>query len=117
MYSTAAHRKFNLLTYVTRNASVCFKVFQALKFITVAPDIAEKIRSQRDPLDAMRKAKEYERHQRPDWSAVKIDVMYDVLRRKFYQHPQLQQELARTGTRRLIENSKASNMPSWAQRV
>ncbi len=42
---------------------------------------------------------------RPDWDAVKDDVMYRAVRRKFEQHPELMTMLLATGDEELIETA------------
>ena len=46
---------------------------------------------------------------RPDWQAIKVDRMRDVLRAKFNQHEDLKQRLIDTGDVVLIEDSKTDN--------
>ena len=41
---------------------------------------------------------------RPDWEAIKLDVMYDLLQQKF-QDPELQQKLLATGDQHLVEGN------------
>ena len=43
---------------------------------------------------------------RPDWQAIKVDRMRDVLRAKFNQHEDLKQKLLDTGDAILVEDSK-----------
>lgn len=46
---------------------------------------------------------------REDWDEVKLDVMLDVVREKFYQHPELAKQLLETGDAKLIEDSKVDS--------
>lgn len=46
---------------------------------------------------------------RPDWQAIKVDRMKDILRAKFSQHDDLKQKLIDTGDAILIEDSKTDN--------
>lgn len=48
---------------------------------------------------------------RPDWEEVKFDVMYDVCRAKFTQHPDLRANLLATGDAELVEGN------TWNDRV
>ena len=48
---------------------------------------------------------------RPDWEAVKLDVMYAVLRSKFTLHEDLKQKLLATGNEQLVEGN------TWGDRV
>lgn len=49
---------------------------------------------------------------RPDWNAVKDEVMMTALRAKFTQHPELHELLLSTGDAVLIEHTK--NDSYWA---
>jgi ribA/ribD-fused uncharacterized protein len=42
---------------------------------------------------------------RPDWEAVKDDVMRSVVRAKFTQHPELKQTLLSTGSANIVEHT------------
>lgn len=42
---------------------------------------------------------------RPDWESVKDDIMLDVIRAKFAQHPDLAQKLLETGDEELVEGN------------
>jgi ribA/ribD-fused uncharacterized protein len=49
---------------------------------------------------------------RPDWDAVKDEVMLKAVRAKFTQHPDLRRQLLETGDRKLVEHT--SNDSYWA---
>jgi ribA/ribD-fused uncharacterized protein len=49
---------------------------------------------------------------RPDWDAVKDEVMLKALRAKFTQHPDLRRQLLETGDRELVEHT--TNDSYWA---
>jgi ribA/ribD-fused uncharacterized protein len=80
-------------------------LFQSLKFIPHRPDIAEHIRACPRPSAALSEARRHKEHQRPDWFHVNIQMMDEVLRLKFSQHPELKAELLSTGDLELIEDS------------
>jgi ribA/ribD-fused uncharacterized protein len=44
-------------------------------------------------------------HQRPDWPEVKVEVMRDLIRQKFEEHPDLQKRLLATGEVELVEGN------------
>lgn len=76
--------------------------FQAQKFAGTAH--AETIRQAPSPLIAARMGRSRARPLRPDWDAVKEQIMLDALRAKFTQHPDLGARLCATGDALLIEH-------------
>ena len=44
---------------------------------------------------------------RPDWDAVKDEVMYRAVRRKFELHPQLRELLLATGAEDIVESARS----------
>jgi ribA/ribD-fused uncharacterized protein len=50
---------------------------------------------------------------RPDWDAVKVDIMRDILRTKIKQHEYVRRKLLQTGERELVENSWRDNFWGW----
>lgn len=76
--------------------------YQAQKFAGTAH--AETIRRARSPKMAARKGRSPERPLRPDWEAVKDDVMLEALRAKFTQHADLRARLLATGDATLVEH-------------
>lgn len=63
--------------------------------------------------DAFRYAQENKARQRPDWDAVKVGVMLDILRAKAAQHEYVRRKLLATGDRELIENSWRDSFWGW----
>jgi len=63
--------------------------------------------------DAFRYAQENKSRQRPDWDAVKVGVMRDILRAKVAQHDYVRRKLMATGERALIENSWRDDFWGW----
>lgn len=81
-------------------------LFQAMKFIEHRPNLAEHIRTHsKYPRDAFTEAQRLKLEIRSDWPEVKIQVMRNVLRLKFKQHPKLRKQLIGTGDAYLIEDS------------
>ena len=80
-------------------------VFQAFKFITTDPALAEIIRTQPSARSARREAGFHRGHQRSDWFDVNVEVMDVILHAKFTQHRDLLEKLLGTGDRELIEDS------------
>lgn len=50
---------------------------------------------------------------RPDWDAVKVDIMRSILRAKAHQHEYVRRKLLATGGRELIENSWRDDYWGW----
>ncbi|PSR79829.1 hypothetical protein PHLCEN_2v6875 [Hermanssonia centrifuga] len=80
-------------------------VFQAHKFLTDRPDLAERIRNLSSARAVLQEATRLQRLRRHDWFEVNIDIMDSVLEAKFAQHEDLRRTLLETGSRELIEDS------------
>jgi len=80
-------------------------LFQAFKFMTTDPALAELIRTQPSARSARSEAGFQRAHQRPDWFEVNVEAMDVVLQEKFTQHKDLREKLLETGNRELIEDS------------
>lgn len=78
--------------------------FQAQKFADTEHE--EAIRQAKSPMIAARMGRSRERPLRPDWEAVKDDVMRRVLYAKFTQHQDLRSLLLYTRDAELIEHTK-----------
>lgn len=70
--------------------------------ISVPPDLTCTARRWTTPGEAKRAARRH--HMRSDWEQIKIDVMHELLRRKFAD-PDLRQRLIDTGDAKLIEGN------------
>jgi len=75
-------------------------LFQSLK--TTDPQLREKIRLAEKPGDAKRLGRALAL--REDWESIKLDVMREVLRRKF-SNPSLKERLLATGSAELVEGN------------
>ena len=84
--------------------------FQAQKF--AATEHEETVRNAKSPMVAARMGRSRERPLRPDWETVKDDIMREVLRAKFSQHPELRSLLLSTGDAQLVEHTR--NDRYWA---
>ncbi|MBV8881140.1 MAG: NADAR family protein [Planctomycetaceae bacterium] len=84
--------------------------FPAQKFAGTAYE--ETIRRATSPMIAARMGRSRKRPLRPDWDAVKDDVMREALRAKFTQHADLKRLLVDTGERMLVEHTR--NDRYWA---
>lgn len=63
--------------------------------------------------EAFKLAERYASTRRPDWDAVKIAVMRDILRAKVDQHEYVRRKLLATGNRELVENSWRDDFWGW----
>ncbi|KAH9830132.1 uncharacterized protein C8Q71DRAFT_787502 [Rhodofomes roseus] len=88
-------------------------LFQAHKFMTTRPDVAEHIRHLPGPRDALEEAGRLRRFQRPDWFDVNVGIMDQILEAKFFQHPRLRDMLLGTGNSMLIEDSPVDSFWGW----
>ncbi len=79
--------------------------FQAQKFRDA--DIQEQIRRAASPMIAARIGRDRSKPLRPDWEAVKDDVMRQAVRAKFTQHENLRRKLLATGDATLVERTRA----------
>lgn len=62
---------------------------------------------------SFKRAEENTRFRRPDWDAVKVDIMRDILRAKVAQHEYVRRKLLETGDRELVENSWRDSFWGW----
>ncbi|MBI4860610.1 MAG: NADAR family protein [Candidatus Riflebacteria bacterium] len=84
--------------------------FQAQKF--PGTEHEEAIRLAPAPKIAAEMGRNRKRPLRPDWEAVKDDIMREVVRAKFTQHQELREILLATGDATLVEHTK--NDAYWA---
>lgn len=71
------------------------------------------ILASRSAHDAFKTAEQYRHLRRPDWDAVKVGQMRDILRAKADQHEYVRRKLLETGDRVLIENSWRDPYWGW----
>ena len=78
--------------------------FQAQKF--AGTDHAEAVRLEPSPMKAAKMGRDRSRPLRPDWEAVKDDIMRTAVEAKFTQHEELRKLLRSTGEATLVEHTK-----------
>ncbi|MBB6099014.1 hypothetical protein HNR42_002450 [Deinobacterium chartae] len=78
--------------------------FQAQKFLE--EELRERVRAAVGPMAAAHLGRDRSLPLRPDWEAVKDDVMRRALHAKFTQHPGLRALLLATGNARLVEHTR-----------
>ena len=76
-------------------------------------DIRESIRLAPSAHETFKIAERNKQHRRPDWDAVKVDTMRDILRAKAGQHEYVRRKLLATGDRELVENSWRDDFWGW----
>jgi len=81
--------------------------YQAQKFTD--PDLRQSIRQAEQPIIAKTLADANKAAIRPDWDAIKDEVMYRAVRRKFELHPALKAMLLATGTEEIAEANPADS--------
>src|SRR5689334_1353422 len=77
--------------------------FQAQKF--AGSEHEEAVRLAKSPTIAARMGRSRSRPLRPDWEAVKDDIMHEVLKAKFTQHLELRALLLATGDAEIVEHT------------
>ncbi|MFC7440673.1 NADAR family protein [Laceyella putida] len=77
--------------------------FQAQKFVTTAPEYAEKIRLASSPMTAAQLGRSRKMPLRKDWESIKDDVMRKAVYTKFKSHPEIQSVLLDTGEEEIVE--------------
>jgi len=77
------------------------------------PGIREAIRSARSAHAAFKLAETHRGAVRPDWPAVRVDIMREILRAKAGQHPYVWRKLLATGDRVLVEDSWRDGFWGW----
>lgn len=77
--------------------------FQAQKFVGT-PHV-DQIRQAKTAKEAAKMGRERSRPLRSDWEAVKDDIMYQAVLKKFQTHADIREILLSTGEEELVENS------------
>ena len=75
--------------------------YQAQKFTD--PGLQARIRTAKKPIIAKKLAEKHRGKIRPDWDAVKDEIMYRVVRCKFESHRELRELLRATGDEDIVE--------------
>jgi ribA/ribD-fused uncharacterized protein len=81
--------------------------YQAQKFTD--PELRQSIMRAERPIIAKNLADENKAAIRPDWDAIKDEVMYRAVRRKFEMHPALKTMLLATGEEEIAEANPADS--------
>jgi ribA/ribD-fused uncharacterized protein len=76
-------------------------------------NIQTAIRSAPSAHEAFKIAERQKAWRRPDWEAIKVPVMLEILRAKVAQHEYVKRKLLATGTRELVEDSWRDDFWGW----
>lgn len=79
--------------------------YQTHKFITTEPEWALKISKAKTPNEAAKMGRDRFHQLRPDWDAIKDQVMEKAVLTKFQTHQSIREILLATGDEYLVENS------------
>lgn len=79
----------------------------------VRREILSGIRYAPSAHEAFKIAEQWRQHRRPDWDAVKVNAMREILRAKAGQHEYVRRKLLATGDRELVENSWRDDFWGW----
>jgi ribA/ribD-fused uncharacterized protein len=103
------------LKFDTSEAAYHWEKFpdQGDMYIARRQAVRAAIRSAASAHEAFKRAEENARFRRPDWDAVKVDIMRDILRAKVEQHEYVRRKLLATGDRELVENSWRDSFWGW----
>jgi ribA/ribD-fused uncharacterized protein len=77
--------------------------FQANKFQDAT--IRKKIQLIESPMKAALEGRDRNKALRADWDNVKDDIMYEGLKSKFFQHPELRMEILKTNDALIVEHT------------
>lgn len=77
--------------------------------------IRRAIREATSAHEAFKLAEVNREFRRPDWDAVKVDIMREILRAKVGQHEYVRRKLLETGDRELVENSWRDGFWGWGE--
>ena len=103
-----------MIYWRSRNFATSEQAYHFERFVGV-PDNRHRVSilCARSAHEAFRYAQDNKQHQRPDWDAVKVDVMRDILRTKVDQHAYVRRKLIETGDREIVENSWRDDFWGW----
>jgi len=75
--------------------------------------IKEAIKNASSAHDAFKYAQIYSKCKKENWDAIKVDVMYNIIKEKTTQHPYVKKKLLETGNRKIIEDSWRDDFWGW----
>lgn len=96
----------------TSEAAYHWEKFPAIGQGVESPE-ANAIRVAASAHAAFKIAEQNSWYRRPDWDAVKVGIMREILRAKAEQHEYVRRKLLETGDRELVENSWRDSFWGW----
>jgi len=91
------------------------QAYQAAKFFTTAPELADAIYSARSPHDAYKLARANTHKAPENWNDMKLGIMEEIVRAKLSQHYFIQQKLLQTGQVTIVEDSPKDSFWGWGE--
>lgn len=112
---SAFRLRWSFLDFDTSEAAYQWEKFHhtAGTYTLMHHDIQLAIRHARSAHEAFKIAERNRPHVRPNWDAIKVAVMRDILYTKASQHEYVRRKLLETGARELIENSWRDGFWGW----
>ena len=89
--------------------------YQAAHFIETDPLLAEQVRICRSPREASDFANNNKNKEDPNWKDKRISFMEEIVRCKFEQHPYIQNILAETGNKYIVEMNDDDEFWGWGK--
>lgn len=109
--------------YVLSNFSAFTLQWKSIRFDTseaayhwekfTDPEIKQDIQFAPSAHEAFKIAESLKDRRRPDWDAVKVSIMREILRAKVKQHEYVKRKLLQTDNRRLVEDSWRDSFWGW----
>ncbi len=87
--------------------------FQAAHFFETNPELAEQVRLARSPREADDFANENKQFDDPEWRSKRVAIMEEIIRAKYDQHPLIQETLAKSGNKLIIEMNDNDAFWGW----
>lgn len=87
--------------------------FQAAHFFETDPELAEKVRLTRSPREADDFANKNKQFDDPEWRSKRVAIMEEIIRVKYDQHPLIQETLAKTGSKLIVETNYNDAFWGW----
>ena len=87
--------------------------FQAAHFFETNPELAKQVRLARSPRDADDFANKNKQFDDPNWRSKRVAIMEEIIRAKYDQHPLIQETLAKTGDKPIVETNDNDAFWGW----
>jgi ribA/ribD-fused uncharacterized protein len=101
------------LSFDTSEAAYHWEKFQHPDAWCAGVSIANMVMNAPSAHEAFKIAEAHKARRRPDWDAVKVSIMREILLAKASQHHYVLKKLLATGTRELVEDSWRDDFWGW----